>query len=129
MVIHRPFASLRIWLTSARIWIWKQSVAIAYAELEYGVAVSTDPEREGMHLAGLVEDITVAAFDSAAAVAYGPIRLATRDSKKDHLNKLIAAHAVSLGAILVTNNTKDLSEYPGLVIENWLVAGDQAAPY
>jgi tRNA(fMet)-specific endonuclease VapC len=82
-----------------------------------------------MHLAGLVEDITVAAFDSAAAVAYGPIRLATRDSKKDHLDKLIAAHAVSLGAIVVTNNIKDFSKYPGLVIENWLVAGDQEASH
>lgn len=103
--------------------------AITYAELEYGVAASTDPKREGVHLAGLVEDITVAAFDSAAALAYGPIRLATRDSKKDHLDKLIAAHAVSLGAIVVTNNIKDFAKYPGLLTENWLAPRDPAAPY
>jgi tRNA(fMet)-specific endonuclease VapC len=102
--------------------------AITYAELENGVAASTDPKREGVHLAGLVEDITVAAFDSAAALAYGPIRLATRDSKKDHLDKLIAAHAVSLGAIVVTNNMKDFAKYPGLLTENWLAPRDQAAP-
>jgi tRNA(fMet)-specific endonuclease VapC len=45
------------------------------------------------------------------------------------LDKLIAAHAVSLGAIVVTNNIKDFSKYPGLVIENWLVAGDQEASH
>jgi tRNA(fMet)-specific endonuclease VapC len=99
--------------------------AITYAELEYGVAAATDPEKESANLAGLVEDIPVLAFDSAAAIAYGPIRLATRKSKKDHLDKLIAAHAVSLGAIVVTNNIKDFAKYLGLRLENWLVSGDQ----
>ena len=103
--------------------------AITYAELEYGVAASSNPEREGANLAGLIEDIPVVAFDGAAAIAYGPIRLATRDSKKDHLDKLIAAHAVALGAIVVTNNTKDFSKYPGLQLENWLTPGDHATPH
>ena len=99
--------------------------AITYAELEYGVATSTDSKQESVNLAGLIEDIPVMGFDSAAAIAYGPIRLATRESKKDHLDKLIAAHAVSLGAIVVTNNAKDFPKYPGLVLENWLASGDQ----
>ena len=99
--------------------------AITYAELEYGVAASTDPKQEAAHLAGLVEDIPVIAFDAAAAIAYGPIRLATRESKKDHLDMLIAAHAVSLGATVVTNNMKDFAKYPGLLLENWLASIDQ----
>ena len=103
--------------------------AITYAELEYGVATSTDPDREGANLGALVDDIEVLAFDGAAAEAYGPIRLATRDSKKDHLDKLIAAHAVSLGAIIVTNNAKDFAKYPGLLIENWLVPREQEASH
>jgi tRNA(fMet)-specific endonuclease VapC len=94
--------------------------AITYAELEYGVTVSGNPEQERVHLAGLVEDIPVASFDSAAGGAYGPIRSATRESKKDHLDKLIAAHAVSLDAVLVTHNMKDFAKYPGLKTENWL---------
>jgi tRNA(fMet)-specific endonuclease VapC len=94
--------------------------AITHAELEYGVRASADPSRERVHLASLVEHIVVAPFDSAAALAYGPIRLATRDAKKDHLDKLIAAHAVSLGAIVVTNKVSDLGKYPGLRLENWL---------
>jgi tRNA(fMet)-specific endonuclease VapC len=64
--------------------------AITYAELEYGVAVSAEPEHERVNLAALVDDIQVVPFDVPAGVAYGPIRLATRDSKKDHLDKMIA---------------------------------------
>lgn len=94
--------------------------AITYAELEYGVSVSANPEQERMALASLLEDIPVSPFDAAAGVAYGPIRLATRESKKDHLDKLIAAHAASLDVTLVTNNEKDFAKYPGLRIENWL---------
>ena len=94
--------------------------SITYAELTYGVAVSANPEQEKINLAGLIEDIQVVPFDSAAGEAYGPIRLATLEAKKDALDKLIAAHAVSLNAIVVTNNTKDFARYPGLVIENWI---------
>jgi tRNA(fMet)-specific endonuclease VapC len=96
--------------------------AITYAELEYGVAVSTNPKRERKNLAALVEDIPVVPFDGAAGAAYGPIRKATRDSKKDHLDKLIAAHAASLQVTVVTNNVKDFARYPGVMTENWLDA-------
>jgi tRNA(fMet)-specific endonuclease VapC len=96
--------------------------AITYAELAYGIAVSADPERERINLASLIEDIPVVPFDGAAGVAYGPIRLSTRDLKKDHLDKLIAAHAVSLKVTVVTNNMRDFAKYPGVVAENWLIA-------
>ena len=95
--------------------------AITYAELEYGVAVAVSPERERINLANLIEDIPVMPFDCAAGEAYGPIRMASRDSKKDHLDKLIAAHAVALGVTVVTNNVKDFARYPGVVTENWLI--------
>jgi len=94
--------------------------AITYAELEFGVTVSENSARERRNLASLVEDIPVVPFDAEAAQAYGPIREATRDRKKDQLDKLIAAHAVSLGVTLVTNNERDFTAYPGLKIENWL---------
>jgi tRNA(fMet)-specific endonuclease VapC len=94
--------------------------AITFAELEYGVMVSENSARERLNLAGLVEDIQVAPFDASAATAYGPIREATRDRKKDHLDKLIASHAVALDVTLVTNNERDFAVYPGLKIENWL---------
>ena len=96
--------------------------AITFAELEYGVAASANKKREHANLAALVEDIPVAPFDAAAASAYGPIRFATRENKRDHLDKLIAAHAVSLKVMLVTNNLKDFAKYPGVRTENWLDA-------
>lgn len=94
--------------------------AITFAELEYGVTVSQNSERERLNLRGLIEDIKVLPFDLAAASAYGPIRQATRDRKTDQLDKLIAAHAIALDVSLVTNNERDFLAYPGLKIENWL---------
>ena len=78
------------------------------------------PARERRNLAALIDDIPVAPFDVAAAQAYGPVREATRERKRDHLDKLIAAHAVSLDVVLVTNNERDFDSYPGLRLENWL---------
>ncbi len=94
--------------------------AITYAELEYGVAVCANRTRERRNLTALIEDIPVAPFDAAAATAYGPVREATRERKKDALDKLIAAHAIALDVILVTNNERDFTSYPGIRIENWL---------
>jgi tRNA(fMet)-specific endonuclease VapC len=53
--------------------------------------------------------------------------MATRDSKKDHLDKLIAAHAVALGVTVVTNNVNSFSKYPGVFIENWLEPANKVA--
>jgi tRNA(fMet)-specific endonuclease VapC len=94
--------------------------AITFAELEYGVAVSANPELERTNLEFLIEAIPVAPFDADAARAYGPVREATRDRKKDHLDKLIAAHALALNVALVTNNERDFLSYPELRVENWL---------
>lgn len=96
--------------------------AITYAELEYGVAGCANPQPERENLAELIKYIPVAPFNASAGIAYGPIRMATRDSKKDHLDKLIAAHAASLNAIVITNNVKDFTRYPGVTVENWLLA-------
>jgi len=96
--------------------------AITFAELSYGVSVCANPSRERHHLAALVEDIPVFPFDAAAAKAYGPVREATRERRKDHLDKLIASHAIALDVTLVTNNERDFAAYPGLRMENWLNA-------
>ncbi|MGY6163799.1 PIN domain-containing protein [Paraburkholderia strydomiana] len=94
--------------------------AVTYAELEYGVAVSANRPRERRNLAALIEDIPVVPFDAAAAMAYGPVREATRQRKKDALDKLIAAHAIALDVVLVTNNERDFAAYPGVRIDNWI---------
>jgi tRNA(fMet)-specific endonuclease VapC len=38
------------------------------------------------------------------------------------MDRLIAAHAVSAGFTLVTNNEADFKDYPGLKMENWVSA-------
>jgi tRNA(fMet)-specific endonuclease VapC len=96
--------------------------AITFAELDYGVSASDDPERERANLDALSMLITVEPFDMIAARAYGPVGMATRERKRDHLDKLIASHAIALNTILVTNNVRDFAAYPGLNTENWLDA-------
>lgn len=96
--------------------------AITYAELQYGVAVAGEPARERGNLQDLVELIPVLPFDMAAGMAYGPVRMATRDRKADNLDKLIAAQAIAADVVLVTNNVRDFAAYPGLRVENWLDA-------
>lgn len=97
--------------------------AITLAELEFGVACSGDKSLQNRRaLDLLLEDIPVAPFDATSAGAYGTIRLATQDRKRDAQDKLITAHAVALGVVLVTNNEADFLNYPGLRVENWVAS-------
>jgi tRNA(fMet)-specific endonuclease VapC len=94
--------------------------AITFAELEYGALASANPLQPRRNLASMIQSIPVVPFEANAAIAYGPIRQATRERKRDQLDKLIAAHAVALGVVLVTNNVKDFAAYPGVQMENWI---------
>ena len=97
--------------------------SVTLAELEYGVACSGDREEQNRGaLDLLLEDIPAEPFDSRAARAYGPVRVATRGKSRDALDELIAAHALALDATLVTNNEADFADYPGLKTENWVGA-------
>ena len=58
-------------------------------------------------------------FDEHAATRYGILAAAVRDRRRDAMDRLIAAHALSAGLTLVTNNEADFKDYPGLVVENW----------
>jgi tRNA(fMet)-specific endonuclease VapC len=95
--------------------------AVTLAELEYGVACSgSELVRNRAALEAFVHEVPVVPLDAAVAKVYGPVRLATRDRKRDALDKLIAAHALTLGVTLVTNNLADFGDYPGLKLENWV---------
>jgi tRNA(fMet)-specific endonuclease VapC len=95
--------------------------AITLAELEYGVASSGGAQLANRtQLDGFIGEVPVAPFEGLAARAYGPARLANRERNRDALDKLIASHAMALGAILVTNNESGFSSYPNLKLENWV---------
>lgn len=94
--------------------------SITLAELRYGVEYHPESRFAAeTALLALLADVPVLAFDSDAAASYGIVRAAVRDRKRDALDRLIAAHAISLSVTLVTNNETDFKDYPGLVIENW----------
>jgi len=66
--------------------------------------------------------LNLASFDHGAALSYGRlrVRLETIRSPIGSTDLLIAAHALSLGVRLVTNNLREFRRAPGLRRENWV---------
>lgn len=85
--------------------------AVSLAEV--GLGVRERPGEEGA-LRQFVSDVTILAFDDAAALRY-----ATLPFRRGKFDRLIAAHALATRLTLVTNNEADFADIPGLVIENW----------
>ena len=96
--------------------------AITLAELEYGVAKSSRPSQNRAALRGFVGSLEIAPFEQDATTAYGRIRalLERRGQPIGSMDLLIAAHAVSLGARLITNNQAEFKRVPGLPVEHWM---------
>jgi len=69
-----------------------------------------------------IEQFVIYDYDKASAQEYAQIR--TTLEKKGQIigvhDMLISAHALSLGATVVTNNTKEFERVDGLSIENWV---------
>lgn len=97
--------------------------SITAAELRFGVQKSQRPEQNRLALEQFLLPLTVAHFDEDAAVAYGHVRaqLEKRGTPIGSLDTLIAAHALSLGLTLVTNNVREFGRVQGLEVENWVV--------
>lgn len=95
---------------------------ITVAELEHGAAKSAFPDRNRVQLAKFCSPFEILPFDGMAAGVYGEIRAyLERDGKSiGPLDTLIAAHALSTSAILVTNNEREFRRVPDLPVENWL---------
>jgi tRNA(fMet)-specific endonuclease VapC len=95
--------------------------SITLSELEYGVMKSTKPEQNRMALAQFMAPIEIPAYDDAAAQHYGEIRdyLGRQGTPIGSLDMLIAAHALSLNAVLITNNEREFKKVSNLKIENW----------
>ena len=96
--------------------------AITLAELRYGVAKSAQREKNGQALDEFLLPLEVADFDEPAAEIYGTVRAALEKAGTPvgPLDTQIGAHALSLGAALVTHNTREFRRVPGLTVVDWL---------
>ena len=88
--------------------------AVAFAEVIHGSTRGKPPALD--RLQAFIEAVPVLPFDEGAARAY-----ATLPFKRASYDRLIAAHALSLGLIVVTSNVKHFADVPGLVVEDWTV--------
>ena len=94
---------------------------IVTAELRYGIA-KKGSERLAKLVEGVLADFEVLPWEAPADVHYAAVRdsLSRSGQPIGDMDMLIAAHALALDAILVTNNEREFSRVPGLKIENWL---------
>ena len=94
--------------------------SIVAAELAFGVAKSGSL-RNRQALEMFLAPLTILPFDQQASWVYGDLRadMQMRGTPIGSLDTLIAAHALSQQATLVTNNTREFAMVPGLRLENW----------
>ena len=99
--------------------------AVAWYELEYGVARSPDPVKSARRLA-LIRTIFpfVRAFTEDDATEGAAVRAYLETLKPNAQpigphDVLLAGQALALGAILVTNNVKEFTRVPRLMVEDW----------
>ncbi|MEH2309822.1 type II toxin-antitoxin system tRNA(fMet)-specific endonuclease VapC [Nostoc sp.] len=96
--------------------------SITVAELEYGVAKSQQQEKNRIALMQFLLPLEIVEFNQSSATIYGSIRsdLESRGLIIGAMDMLIAAHALSLGVTLVTNNVREFSRIPTPLLENWV---------
>jgi tRNA(fMet)-specific endonuclease VapC len=96
--------------------------AVTLAELRYGVAKSAQREKNGQALDEFLLPLEIAEFDEPAADTYGAVRagLESAGTPIGPLDALIGAHALSLGAALVTHNVREFRRIQGLIVVDWL---------
>lgn len=96
--------------------------SVTVSELYYGVSKSTMPEKNEHALRLFLTPLNIVEYGESSAIAYGKIRadLEARGQVIGALDMMIAAHALSLGVTLVTNNTHEFERVRGLVLENWV---------
>ena len=95
---------------------------ITLNELSFGAAKSTRQQQNLEALQEFLLPLEIAPYDDSCAFRYGPVRAAMESKARPigSLDMLIAAHALSIDAVLVTHNTREFSQVPGLRLEDWM---------
>lgn len=99
--------------------------SLTLAELKYGIAKSVMKEANRIKLEYFLYQFECLPFDAEATAYYGDIRiqLESKGTPIGPLDTLIAAHALSVSATIVTNNVREFERVEGLAIENWINRG------
>ena len=95
--------------------------SITLAELKFG-AEAKRSQKLHRAIRSFVKDVAVIPFDESAAERFALVAtaLARRGEPIGAFDSLMAAHALSLGLTVVTNNTKHFNRVPGLTVQNWV---------
>ncbi|MDR2876577.1 MAG: type II toxin-antitoxin system VapC family toxin [Chromatiales bacterium] len=95
--------------------------SVVAAELAYGVVKSQSP-RNRAALEMFMAPLEILPFDEQAVWSYGELRaqLERQGAPIGALDTMIAAHALSLNAPLVTHNAREFERVAGLQLENWV---------
>ena len=95
--------------------------SIVVAELRFGADRSSNRHRNHRRIDVLTSEIACVDFDLQAASAYGKLRadLEAKGSPIGPNDMLIAAHALALGIVLVTDNLREFDRVEGLETESW----------
>lgn len=88
--------------------------AVSFAEVALGTWNGKPPKQAVLD--AFVRAIPIVPFDEAAAREYARLPF-----KRARFDRLLAAHALSIGATVVTNNEVDFEGAPGLKVENWML--------
>jgi tRNA(fMet)-specific endonuclease VapC len=96
--------------------------SITLAELAHGVEKSAQVEQNRIALQQFLLPLELADFDQSAALMYGKIRSGLERSGQviGSMDLLIAAHALTLDAILVSHNVREFQRVGSLVLEDWI---------
>jgi len=97
--------------------------AIVQAEIWYGLSLKNVGLQRRLAAAAFFESIKILDWPSNATHTYGRLRAMLKEAGTpiDYHDTMIAAHAIALDAILVTNNIRHFSRIGSpLRIENWL---------
>ena len=97
---------------------------VTYMELIYGACKSNQRERSLIVVRELTNLVPVLDLGPAAAQHFARIRsgLERAGTPIGAFDLLIAAHALSLGLTLVSNNVREFKRIKDLKIENWAEA-------
>ena len=96
---------------------------ITYAQLRLGAARSSNKHKHDLLISEFCERLdSIQSWDSSAADHFAELQaLLLRKGTPIGVNdSMIAGHALSIEAVLVTNNKKHFSEVPKLKLNNWV---------